>query len=54
VFGNGLDWRKWTGTVTDLIDVRKKVRMFGIEKWNFLFYSNFFLFEKLQKVIDVI
>jgi hypothetical protein len=28
VFGNGLDWRKWTGIVIDLIDVRKKVRMF--------------------------
>ena len=22
VFGNGLDWRKWTGTVVDLIDVK--------------------------------
>ena len=24
VFGNGLNWRKWTGTVADLIDVKKK------------------------------
>jgi hypothetical protein len=32
VFGNGLDWKKWTGTVADLINVRKKVRMFCIKK----------------------
>jgi hypothetical protein len=32
VFGNGLDWRKLTNTVADLIDVRKKVRMFYIKK----------------------
>jgi hypothetical protein len=32
VFGNGLDWKKWIDTVTDLIDMRKKVRMFCIEK----------------------
>jgi hypothetical protein len=27
-FGKGMDLRKWTSTVTDLIDVRKKVRIF--------------------------
>jgi hypothetical protein len=32
VFGNGLDWRKLIGTVIDLIDVRKKVRIFCIKK----------------------
>jgi hypothetical protein len=32
VFGNRLDWKKWASTVADLIDVRKKVRMFCIEK----------------------
>jgi hypothetical protein len=32
VFGNGLDLRKWTGTVTNLIDAKKKVRMFCIKK----------------------
>jgi hypothetical protein len=32
VFGKGLDWKKWIGTVADLIDRRKKVRMFCIEK----------------------
>jgi hypothetical protein len=24
VFGNGLDWMKWTGTITNLINMRKK------------------------------
>jgi hypothetical protein len=32
VFGNGLDWRKWTGTVAYLINMRKKIKMFCIEK----------------------
>jgi hypothetical protein len=32
VFGNGLDLRKLTDTVADLIDVRKKVRIFYIKK----------------------
>jgi hypothetical protein len=32
VFGNGLDWKKLIGTVADLIDMRKKVRMFCMEK----------------------
>jgi hypothetical protein len=32
VFGNRLDWKKWASTVADLIDVRKQVRMFYIEK----------------------
>jgi hypothetical protein len=32
VFENGLDCRKWTGIVVNLIDVRKKVNMFCIEK----------------------
>jgi hypothetical protein len=32
VFGKGLDWKKWIGTVADLIDRRKKIRMFCIEK----------------------
>jgi hypothetical protein len=32
VFDNGLDLRKWTGIIADLIDVRKKVRMFYIKK----------------------
>jgi hypothetical protein len=33
VFGNGSDKRKWTGTVTNLIDMRKKkVRIFCMEK----------------------
>jgi hypothetical protein len=31
-FDNGLDLRKWTGTITYLIDVRKKVKMFCIKK----------------------
>jgi hypothetical protein len=31
MFGNGLDWRKWTGTITNLINVRKKkVRIFCV------------------------
>jgi hypothetical protein len=30
VFGNGLDWRKLTDIVADLIDVKEKVRMFYI------------------------
>jgi hypothetical protein len=33
MFGKGMDLRKWTGTVINLIDVRKKkVRMFCIKK----------------------
>jgi hypothetical protein len=32
VFGNGLDLRKWTSTVANLIDAKKKVRMFCIKK----------------------
>jgi hypothetical protein len=32
VFENGLDWKKWIDTVADLIDIRKKVIMFCIEK----------------------
>jgi hypothetical protein len=32
VFVNGLDWKKWIDTVADLIDMRKKVRIFCIEK----------------------
>jgi hypothetical protein len=32
VLGKRLDWKKWIGTVADLIDRRKKVRMFCIEK----------------------
>jgi hypothetical protein len=33
VFGKGLDWKKWIGTVADLINMRKKkVRIFCIEK----------------------
>ena len=43
VFGNGLDLRNWTGTVADLINMRKKVKMFCIKKWIFLFCSNFFI-----------
>jgi hypothetical protein len=36
VFDNRLDWRKWTNTVADLIDMRKKVIIFCrqvIKKW---------------------
>jgi hypothetical protein len=32
VLGKGLDWKKWMDIVADLIDRRKKVRMFCIEK----------------------
>jgi hypothetical protein len=32
VFGKGLDWKKWIGIVADLIDRRKKIRIFCIEK----------------------
>jgi hypothetical protein len=32
VFGNGLDLRKWTGIIVNLINVRKKVRIFCIKK----------------------
>ena len=32
VFANGLNWRKWIGIIADLIDVRKKVRIFCIKK----------------------
>jgi hypothetical protein len=32
VFGNGLDLRKWTGIVANLIDVKKNVRIFCIKK----------------------
>jgi hypothetical protein len=28
MFGKRLDWNKWIGIVADLIDMRKKVRMF--------------------------
>ena len=51
MFANELDWRKWISTVADLIEVKKKkVRIFCIKKWNFLFCSDFFIW----KVIDVI
>ena len=48
VFGKGLDWKKWTGIVADLIDIRKKVKMFYIEKWNFLFCSDFFIWKVIK------
>jgi hypothetical protein len=32
MFGNGLDLRKWIDIIVDLIDVRKKVKMFYIKK----------------------
>jgi hypothetical protein len=32
MFSNGLNLRKWISTVTVLIDVRKKVRMFCVKK----------------------
>ena len=48
VFGKGLDWKKSIGTVADLIDIRKKVRMFCIKKWNFLFCSDFFIWKVIK------
>ena len=48
VFGKGLDWKKWIGTVANLIDMRKKVRMFCIEKWNFLFCCDFFIWKVIK------
>jgi hypothetical protein len=44
MFGKGMDLRKWAGTVTDLIDVRKKVRMFYIKSKIFCIVV-IFLFE---------
>ena len=38
VFGNGLDLRKWTGTIADLINVRKKLEYFVYK--NEFFYLN--------------
>jgi hypothetical protein len=32
VFENGLNWKKWIGIIVDLIDVKKKVRIFCIKK----------------------
>jgi hypothetical protein len=32
LFGKGLDSKKWIGIVADLIDIRKKVRIFCIKK----------------------
>ena len=45
VFGNGLNLRKWTGTVTYLIDVKKK-RIFYIKRKKEIFcFVMIFLFE---------
>jgi hypothetical protein len=41
VFGNGLNLRKWIGIIINLIDIRKKVRIFCIKNENF----DNFLFE---------
>jgi hypothetical protein len=38
VFGNGLNLRKWIGIIINLIDIRKKVRIFCIK--NEIFYLN--------------
>jgi hypothetical protein len=48
VFGNGLDWKKLIGTIVDLIDVRKKVIMFCIKKWTFLFCNDFLIWKMIK------
>jgi hypothetical protein len=45
VFGNGQDLRKWIGTVADLIDVRKKIRIFCKKKNEIFCFVVIFLFE---------
>jgi hypothetical protein len=35
MFGNGLYLKKWIGIVVNLIDVKKKVRIFCIKKMKF-------------------
>jgi hypothetical protein len=32
MFGKGMDLKKWTSTVANLIDVKEKIRMFCIKK----------------------
>ena len=50
MFGKGMDLRKWTSTVADLIDVRNKSKDILYKKSNkILFCSDFFYLNSNKK-----